>query len=194
MDGALPHVSVMPRGDAMRSRCAGSRCALPGTGRHKWRPYGDIAACFRRAARPLRRGTTRCVPIAAVHVVPCRAPGVMNGAPTVHCRAFPSCRMFVAPRDDAMRYHCGGSRCALPGTGRHEWRPYGGIAACPRPVYAVNEGHRRKKSGERLPSRQECVNLARLVSSRPKSGVPAGTHNETHTFLYYNLITQSTNH
>ena len=140
------------RGNAMRSHCGGSHCALPGTGRHEWRPYG---------------------------------------APR---RAFPSCRAFVTTRDGAMRYHCGGSRCALPGTGRHEWRPYGGIAACPRPVYAVNEGHRRKKSGERLPSRQECVNLARLVSSRPKSGVPAGTHNETHTFLYYNLITQSTNH
>ena len=119
----------------MRSHCAGSHCALPGTGRHEWRPYGAlphvplcrmfvaprnddtfplrrfapnvgaplvtpgipphprhqgrfIAACFRCAARPLRRGTTRCVSIAAVCIVPCRAPGVMNGAPTVHCRTF----------------------------------------------------------------------------------------------------------
>ena len=42
----------------------------------------------RRAATPGARcvmdGATRCVPIAAVHIVPCRAPGVMNGAPTVH--------------------------------------------------------------------------------------------------------------
>ena len=33
--------------------------------------------------------------------------------------------MFIAAWDDAARFRCGGSRCALPGTGRHEWRPYG---------------------------------------------------------------------
>ena len=118
---------------------------------------------------------------------------------TVHRRTFPLCRASVAPRNDdtfpLRRFAPNvGAPLVTPGIPPHLRHHGRFIAACPRPVYAVNEGHRRKKSGERLPSRQECVNLARLVSSRPKSGVPAGTHNETHTFLYYNLITQSTNH
>ena len=50
---------------------------------------------------------------------------------TVHCRMFPSCRASVATRDDAMRFHCGGSHCALAGTGRHEWRPYGALPHVP---------------------------------------------------------------
>ena len=108
--------------DAARFRCGGSRCALPGTGRHEWRPYGSSRRVHCRAfiaprrfapsnvgalprtpgtpprprhdgrfiaARSWRCGTTRRVSVAAVHVVPCRAPGVINGAPTVHrCRAF----------------------------------------------------------------------------------------------------------
>ena len=115
--------SVATRDDAMRSRCAGSRCALPGTGRHKWRPYGDIAARFRRAARPLRRGTTRCVPIAAVRTkrrgATCDARNTAAPAPswTVHCRTFTSCRMFVAPRDDdtfPLRPVCTKRRGATP--------------------------------------------------------------------------------
>ena len=118
---------------------------------------------------------------------------------TVHCRMFPLCRASVATRDDdtfPLRPVCTKRRGATPdarntAASAPSWTVHRRMSTL---IYAVNEGHRRKKSGERLPGRQECVNLARLVSSRPKSGVPAGTHNETHTFLYYNLITQSTNH
>ena len=157
-------------------------------------PRGDDTFPL-RPVRAKRRGAT------------CDARNTAAPAPswTVHRRTFPSCRASISARDDAMRSHCAGSHCALPGTGRHEWRPYGSprralslpsrfapptSGAPPERLADIGE----KKSGERLPGRQECVNLARLVSSRPKSGVPAGTHNETHTFLYYNLITQSTNH
>ena len=56
--------------------------------------------------------------------------------------------MFIAAWNDAARFRCAGSRCALPGTGRHEWRPYGSprrafIAArlhCTAPVHTVNVG------------------------------------------------------
>ena len=140
-----------------------------------------------RPVRTKRRGAT------------CDARKTAAPAPswTVHCRMFPSCRASVATRDDAMRFHCGGSHCALAGTGRHEWRPYGALPHVPlcrmfvtprdddtfplRPVctkrrgatpdarntaasapswtvhrrmstliYAVNEGHRRKKIGRTL--------------------------------------------
>ena len=114
---------VAVRDDAARSRCGGSRCALPGTGRHEWRPYGSPRRTF-IAAR------LHCT--APVHTVNVGAPLVTPGTPPrprhdgrVHRRAFPLCRTFISVRDDAARFRCGGSRCALPGTGRHEWRPYG---------------------------------------------------------------------
>jgi len=74
-----------------------------------------------RPVRTKRRGAT------------CDARKTAAPAPswTVHCRMFPSCRASVATRDDAMRFHCGGSHCALAGTGRHEWRPYGALPHVP---------------------------------------------------------------
>ena len=176
--------SVATRDDAMRFHCGSSHCALPGTGRHEWRPYGALphvplcrmfvtprnndtfplrrfapnvgvpprtpgrpphprhhgrftAARFRCAARPLRRGTTRCVPIAAVHIVPWRAPGVMNGAPTVHCRTF-HCAACSLRHGTTTRFLCArfapnaGPPPRTPGRPPHPRHHGRFTAACPR--------------------------------------------------------------
>ena len=66
----------------------GAPLVTPGTPPHPRHDGRFIAAHFRCAERSFRCGTTRHVSVAAVHVVPCRAPGVMNGAPTVHRAAL----------------------------------------------------------------------------------------------------------
>gem|GEM_PF-4617776 len=86
----------------------GAPLVTPGRPPHPRHHGRFIAACFRRAARPLRRGTTRCVSIAAVHIVPWRAPGVMNGAPTVHCRTF-HCAACSLRHGTTTRFLCAGS-------------------------------------------------------------------------------------
>ena len=108
-----------------------------------------IAACFRRAARPLRRGTTRCVPIATVHVVPCRAPGVMNGAPTVHCRTF-HCAACSLRHGTTIRFLCArfapnvGAPLVTPGRPphpRHHGRFIAARSIVPHVRYATKRRH-----------------------------------------------------
>ena len=194
MDGLPPHVSVVPR-----VRCATKR-------RHV-----SFAAVRtkRRGATPDARNTAASAP-----------------SWTVHCRMFPSCRASVATRDGAMRSHCGGLHCALPGTGRHEWRPYGALprvsivprnddtfplrpvctkrrgatpdarnAAAPAPswtvhrrmstlIYAVNEGHRRKKIGRTLAGSAGMRKFGAAGKFTPEKRHP-GRRTMKRTHIYY---------
>ena len=150
MDGSSQHVSVVPRvrcdvgrRDAFPLRrftlCRGTtrcvtvaprpRCALPGTGRHKWRPY----VSSRRVPIATRASiaTRRFAPsnVGAPPRTPGTPPQPRHDGRFIAARSL-RC-MFIAAWDDAARFRCGGSRCALPGTGRHEWRPYGSPRRAP---------------------------------------------------------------
>ena len=148
------------RGTATRFLCArfapnvGAPLVTPGIPPHPRHHGRFIAACFRRAARPLRRGTARCVPIAPVHVVPCRAPGVMNGAPTVHCRTFhcAACSFATERRHVSFAPVCTKRRGATPDARNiaapaPSWTVHRRMSTL---IYAVNEEHRRKKIGRTL--------------------------------------------
>ena len=90
---------------------------------------------------------------------------------TVHCRMFPSCRASVATRDGAMRSHCGGLHCALPGTGRHEWRPYVYPTFIPRHQPARPAFHRRhaQTAAHKPPTRRGATCDARPTAGRQRN-------------------------
>ena len=189
MDGSSQHVSVVPRvrcdvgrRDAFPLRrftlCRGTtrcvtvaprpRCALPGTGRHKWRPY----VSSRRVPIATRASiaTRRFAPsnVGAPPRTPGTPPQPRHDGRFIAARSW-RC-MFIAAWNDAARFRCGGSRCALPGTGRHEWRPYGSPRRVPFAARSVaawrtnaagrpGEGAARCLGGRVLPA-----HVARLSS------------------------------
>ena len=101
---------------------------------------------------------------------------------TVHRRMFPSCRASVATRDDAMRFHCGGSHCALAGTGRHEWRPYGALPHVPLCRMFVTP-----RDDDTFPLRPVCTKRRAATPDARNTAAPAPSrtvHRRTSTLIY----------